>query len=202
MYRLVMAIRPDALPTDPAALTEIMLALDAENEKVGGDQTLKETMFGKRSERLAVIIAGQLALEPAILRPTPRCLHRPTTVRLRRSCPTSRARGRAATSVCCPSTCRVASPCWSRRPSCARAARAQLHKIGEDVSEVQDMIPAILRGCCARSVRSTPGAAAPMAWSGQKVLPRLIESGMASTVLVTTWWSQSSPGICRCTARC
>jgi hypothetical protein len=30
MYRLLMAIRPEALPTDTAALTEMVLALDAE----------------------------------------------------------------------------------------------------------------------------------------------------------------------------
>src|SRR5512144_1925692 len=64
MYRLVMAIRPEALPTDPAALTEMVLALDAENEKLRvAMQTLKEMIFGKRSERLAVIVAEQLALE-------------------------------------------------------------------------------------------------------------------------------------------
>lgn len=61
---LVMAIRPEALPTDAAALTEMVLALDAENEKLRvAMQTLKGMMFGKRSERLAVIVAEQLALE-------------------------------------------------------------------------------------------------------------------------------------------
>jgi hypothetical protein len=34
MYLLVMAIRPEALPTDPAALTEMVLTLDAEKEKL------------------------------------------------------------------------------------------------------------------------------------------------------------------------
>jgi transposase len=34
MYLLIMTIRPDALPTDAAALTEMVLALDAENEKL------------------------------------------------------------------------------------------------------------------------------------------------------------------------
>ena len=59
-----MAIRPDALPTDLAALTEMVLALDAENEKLRvAMQTLKEMMFGKRSERLAALVAEQLALE-------------------------------------------------------------------------------------------------------------------------------------------
>jgi hypothetical protein len=57
MYLLIiMAIRPDALPTDLAALTEMVLALDAENEKLRvAMQTLKEMMFGKRSEQLAVL---------------------------------------------------------------------------------------------------------------------------------------------------
>ncbi len=64
MYRLVMAIRPEALPTDPSALTEMVLALDAENEKLRvAMQTLKEMIFGKRSERLAVLVDEQLALE-------------------------------------------------------------------------------------------------------------------------------------------
>src|ERR1700758_1930141 len=64
MYRSVMAIRPEALPTDAAALPEMVLALDAENEKLRvAMQTLKEMIFGKRSERLAVIAAEQLALE-------------------------------------------------------------------------------------------------------------------------------------------
>jgi len=59
MYLLIiMAIRPDALPTDLAALTEMVLALDAENEKLRvAMQTLKEMMFGKRSERLAALVA-------------------------------------------------------------------------------------------------------------------------------------------------
>src|ERR1700687_4215002 len=64
VYLLIMTIRPDALPTDAAALTEMVLALDAENEKLRvAMQTLKEMVFGKRSERLAVLVAEQLALE-------------------------------------------------------------------------------------------------------------------------------------------
>ncbi|GLR94013.1 MULTISPECIES: IS66 family transposase [Bradyrhizobium] len=64
MYRSIMAIRPDALPTDPAALTEMRLALDVESEKLRvAMQTLKEMIFGRRSERLATLVAEQLALE-------------------------------------------------------------------------------------------------------------------------------------------
>jgi hypothetical protein len=59
-----MAIRPEALPANAAALTEMVLALDAENEKLRvAMQTLKEMIFGKRSERPAVIVAEQLALD-------------------------------------------------------------------------------------------------------------------------------------------
>src|SRR6267378_8102585 len=64
MYLLDMAIRPEALPTDAVALTEMVLALEAENEKLRvAMQTLKDMIFGKRSERLAAIVAEQLALE-------------------------------------------------------------------------------------------------------------------------------------------
>ena len=64
MYLLDMAIRPEALPTDAVALAEMVLALDAENEKLRVAMlTLKDMIFGKRSERLAVIVAEQLALE-------------------------------------------------------------------------------------------------------------------------------------------
>jgi hypothetical protein len=64
MYRLIMAIRPDALPTDPAVLTEMVLALDAENEQLRAVvQTLKDMIFGAWSERLDAVVAEQLALE-------------------------------------------------------------------------------------------------------------------------------------------
>ncbi|MFQ3459690.1 IS66 family transposase zinc-finger binding domain-containing protein [Bradyrhizobium sp. UFLA01-814] len=94
---------------------------------------------------------------------------------LRRSRPTSHVRERSATSVRCPSTCRVVSRCWSRRCPCCQG---QLHKIGEAVSEVLDVIPAMLQ--VLRTVR--PKYACRSCTDGvvqAKVLPRLIESGMA-----------------------
>jgi transposase len=65
-------------------------------------------------------------------------------------------------------------------PCCA----GRLHKIGEDVSEVLDVIPAILR--VLRTIR--PKYACRGCTGGvmqAKMLPRLIESGMASTALVS-----------------
>ncbi|MGY4183109.1 hypothetical protein ACVIHH_008400 [Bradyrhizobium sp. USDA 4518] len=112
MYRLIMAIRSDALPTDPAALTGIVLALDAENEKLRvAMQTFKDMIFGKRSEWLATLVAEYNSrLSLTILRPASRHLQLPTTMQLRQSRSVSHhARRHAATSVRCPSTCHVVS---------------------------------------------------------------------------------------------
>src|ERR1700757_990219 len=63
-YCLIMAIRPEDLPTDPAALAEMVLVLDAEHDKLRvAMQALKEQIFGKGSERLAVFSAAPPALE-------------------------------------------------------------------------------------------------------------------------------------------
>ncbi|WP_314963582.1 transposase [Bradyrhizobium cosmicum] len=66
------------------------------------------------------------------------------------------------------------------RPCC----EGQLHKIGEDVSEVLDIIPAILR--VLRTIRAKYGCGSCTDGVVQaQVPPRLIESGMASTALVS-----------------
>ena len=126
MYRLLMAICPEALPTDTAALTEMVLALDAENEKLRvAMQTLKDMIFGKRSERLAAIVAEQFALglgdlETGVTPPVAANDDAPAA----KPSSKARARRRAATSAPCPSTCRAVSRCWSRTRRPARAARA------------------------------------------------------------------------------
>jgi transposase len=74
--------------------------------------------------------------------------------------------------------------CSSRTRRRAPCCKGRLHKIGEDVREVLDIIPAILR--VLRTIR--PKYACRGCTDGvvqAKVLPRLIESGMASTALVT-----------------
>jgi transposase len=186
MYRLIMAIRPDALPTDPAALTEMVLALDAENEKLRvAMQTLKDMIFGKRSERLAVIVAAQLALELDDLETDATTLPAPTDDDPPATKPPDKPRKKARRNIGAlpkhlPRCEQVLEPEVMACPCC----QGQLHKIGEDVSEVLDVIPAILR--VLRTVR--PKYACRSCTDGvvqAKVLPRLIESGMASTVLVT-----------------
>ncbi len=185
MYLLIMTIRPDALPTDAAALTEMVLALDAENEKLRvAMQTLKEMIFGKRSERLAALVAEQLALElddleTGVISPAPANDDAVATK------PAGKPRKKARRNIGAlpkhlPRCEQVLEPDATACPCC----EGRLHKIGEDVSEVLNVIPAILR--VLRTIR--PKYACRGCTDGvvqAKVLPRLIESGMASTALVT-----------------
>src|SRR5580693_6850313 len=59
-----MAIRREDLPSDPARLIEMVLSLDAENDRLRAViSTFKDMVFGARSEKLAVVVADQLALD-------------------------------------------------------------------------------------------------------------------------------------------
>ena len=59
-----MAICPEDLPKDAAALAEMVLAFDGENDDLRAEiATLKSLIFGARSERTAIICAEQLALD-------------------------------------------------------------------------------------------------------------------------------------------
>ncbi|MEY9138818.1 IS66 family transposase [Bradyrhizobium diazoefficiens] len=185
MYGPFMAIRPDVLPTDPAALTEMVLALDAENEKLRvAMQTLKEMIFGKRSERLATLVAEQLALELDDLETSvtpPAAANDDVPAAKPADKPRKKARRNiGALPKHLPRCEQVLEPEVTACPCC----QGQLHKIGEDVSEVLDVIPAILR--VLRTIRPKYGCRGCTDGVVQaKVLPRLIEGGMASTALVT-----------------
>jgi transposase len=186
MYRLIMAIRPDALPTDPTVLTEMVLALEAENEKLRvAMQTLKEMIFGKRSERLAALVAEQLALELDDLEtgvtPPAAANDDVPAAKLPAKPPRKKARRNiGALPKHLPRCEQVLEPDMTACPCC----QGRLHKIGEDVSEVLDVIPAILR--VLRTIRPKYGCRSCTDGVVQaKVLPRLIENGMASTALVS-----------------
>src|SRR3954470_23175878 len=59
-----MPIRPEDVPSDPARLVAMVLALDTENERLRAIvRTLKDLLFGARSERAAVIDIAQLPLD-------------------------------------------------------------------------------------------------------------------------------------------
>src|SRR5206468_3192310 len=149
MYLLIMAIRPDALPTDLAALVEMVLALDAENEKLRvAMQTIKEMLFGKRSERMAAIAGEQLALGlgdvASDTTPPPAANDDQST--LKPSGTTGSVRKKASRNIGAlpkhlPRCEQVLEPTTTVCPCC----QGQLHKIGEEVSEALDVIPAILR---------------------------------------------------------
>ena len=163
----------------------IKKGLDAENEKLRvAMQTLKEMIFGKRSERLAALVAEQLALalddlETGAMPPVPANDDRFAGK------PASRPRQKARRNIGAlpkhlPRCEQVVEPDTTACPCC----QGRLHKIGEDVSEVLDVIPAILR--VLRTIRPKYGCRSCTDGVVQaKVLPRLIESGMASTALVS-----------------
>src|SRR5262245_65048783 len=161
MYRLLMAIRPESLPTDSAALTEMVLGLDAEMEKLGiAMQTLKEMIFGRRSERLAALVAEQLALELGDLEtgamPAVAANDDAPTVK-----PAGRPRKKARRNIgALPKHLPRCEQVLEPDTTACRCCQGQLHKIGEDVSEVLDGRSC---GCCARSVPNMAAAAAPMA---------------------------------------
>jgi len=110
-YQLLMALRPEDLPSDPARLIEMVLSLDAENDRLRAViGTFKDMVFGSRSEKLAAVVADQLALDLADLA-TDVTLP-PTTIMCRANqlaLPASPARRHSATSGRSPSICRVAS---------------------------------------------------------------------------------------------
>ncbi|WP_394570395.1 IS66 family transposase zinc-finger binding domain-containing protein, partial [Bradyrhizobium sp. 31Argb] len=124
----------------------MVLALDAENEKLRvAMQTLKEMIFGKRSERLAVLVDEQLALELGDLEADP-TLPAPANDDVAVAKPPSKPRKKARRNIGAlpkhlPRCEQVLEPEATACPCC----QGQLHKIGEDVSEVLDIIPAILR---------------------------------------------------------
>jgi transposase len=188
MFCLIIVIRPEELPTDPAALTEIVLALDAENEKLRvAMRTLSDMVFGKRSERLAVVVAEQLALglDDVVTDTTPPPAANDDQSATKPSGATGTVRKKASRNIGAlpkhlPRYEQVLEPDTTACPCC----QGQLHKIGEEVSEVLDVIPAILR--VLRTIR--PKYACRGCTDGvvqAKVLPRLIEGSMASTALVT-----------------
>jgi len=115
----------------------MVLALDAENEKLRvAMQTLKEMIFGKRSERLAAIVAEQLAVElddlaTGVIPPAPANDDVPAMK------PAGKPRKKARRNIGAlpkhlPRCEQVLEPDATACPCC----QGVLHQIGEDVSEV------------------------------------------------------------------
>src|SRR5215469_13856323 len=176
-----MSLRPEDLPTDPALLTEMVLALAAENAGLRVTiSKFKDLIFGKRSEKLAVALAEQLPLEfrdvesLAFTVPPANDDHKAVTGSRKK-----RTRNIGALPKHLPRCDQIIEPASMSCPCCA----GKLHRIGEDMNEVLDVIPAIFR--ILRLIRPKYACrACEGAVVQAKALPRLIESGMASTALV------------------
>src|SRR3954464_14835033 len=181
-----MSIRPEDVPSDPARLVAMALALDTENERLRAIvRTLKDLLFGARSEKAAVIDVAQLPLDldDLAVGPTPppppandeggteRKLKRPRRPALRNI---------GALPKHLPRCEEVIEPETTVCPCCSGA----LHRIGEETREALDVVPAFVR--VKRTIfpkyacRTCEGAIVQA-----KSSPRLVEGGMATTALVT-----------------
>jgi transposase len=139
-----MLPRPDSLPSDPAELKKMVLALEAENAelRVYAD-LLRQMIFGAKSEKLAVLDPTQIALDLGDLSEVPIVANddaaeeedRPR----RKRRPASRNMGPLPKHL--PRCEEVIEP----ESTVCSCCGLHLHRIGEDVSEALDIVPALLR---------------------------------------------------------
>jgi transposase len=176
-----MPLRPEDLPREVDRLIALAVELSAENEQLR--QLVKAAnarAYGPRSERASLILAeqgdldlGDLAdaIPPAANDDTP-AGETPRQARRAR-------RNVGALPAHLPRVERVIEPETTDCPCCSGA----LHRIGEDVSEALDVVPAIVR--VIRTVR--PKYACRRCQEGIIQAParkRLIDGGMATTSLI------------------
>ena len=179
-----MPLRPEDLPCETEALRALVLSLAAENEALKA--TIKQInlqCFGQRSERTRLIIEGQLGLDlgdpaeetgPAAADVIPV----PSAPRGKRK-PARRNIGQLPDWL--PRVVEVIEP---KSKTCACCC-GTLHKIGEDVAEALDVVPARVR--VMRTVR--PRYACRACENGitqAPAKPRLFDGGMATTALVAS----------------
>src|SRR5271154_1366520 len=183
-----MALRPESLPRDPDRLIEMVLACEGEIESLQATIVkLRTIIFGARSEKSAVIIAEQLSLGLVDVA-TDAALSSPANddgqddERGNKTGPETRKKSNrniGALPEHLPRLDVTIEPETTTCPCCAGA----LHRIGEDVNDVVDRVPAVLR--ILRMIRPKYACRACEGTVVQaKARPRLIESGMASTALV------------------
>src|SRR5271165_994814 len=183
-----MALRPETLPRDPDRLIEMVLACEGKIESLQATIVkLRAIIFGARSEKSAVIIAEQLSLGLGDVA-TDAALSSPANddgqddERGNKTGPEARKkrnRNIGALPGHLPRVDVTIEPETTTCPCCAGA----LHRIGEDVNDVVDRVPAVLR--LLRTIRPKYACrACEGAVVQAKARPRVIESGMASTALV------------------
>jgi transposase len=183
-----MALRPENLPRDPDRLIEMVLAGEG---KIEASQAtiakLRTIIFGARSEKSATIIVEQLSLglgdaEALSDAPTPANDDGQGSEGENKAAAEARKKRDRNIGALPKHLPRVDVTIEPETMTCpCRAGR--LHRMGEDVNDVVDRVPAVLR--ILRTIRpkyayrSCEGTVVQA-----KARPRLIESGMASTALV------------------
>jgi transposase len=178
-----MAMRLDQLPHDPAALARMVVALDIENEKLRvALEVFRAMIFGARSEKGTAIVAGQSSLDLGDLATDVSPVANDnasdgTGCRTRRRNPVHRNVGALPKHL--PRIEEVIEPALTECPCCSGV----LHKVGQDITEVLDVVPAILR--VLRTIRPKYACRACEAALVQApAKPRLVIGGMASTALI------------------
>ena len=185
-----MPLRPEDLSSDPAHLTEMLLASEAENARLRATIVqLKGMIFGSRSERRVTLIAEQLPLDLDDRTPgstaeilAPESANDDQSNKGGSSDKPGGKRNRiiGALPKHLPRVDLLIEPETTSCPCCA----GQLHRIGEDVSETLDRIPAVLR--VLRTIRPKYACrTCEEAIVQAKAPARLIEGGMVSTALVS-----------------
>ena len=183
-YIPAMPLRPEQLPRDPAALAQMVLDLDAENARLRETvEVLKGVIFGAKSEKRASLIdpdQGTLDLGDLAIEATPTANDNGTDGALKKPRshrPAKRNVGALPRHL--PRIESVLEPASTTCPCCD----GLLHKIGEDITEALDVIPAIVR--VLRTIRPKYGCrSCEGAVVQTKALPRIVDGGMASTALV------------------
>lgn len=179
-----MALRPETLPRDPDHLIELLLASEGKIESLQATiRSLKDMIFGSRSEKLAVIVAEQMALgldETNATAPEPANDDRPAEAQKPAGKRKKSKRNIGALPKHLPRHEVVIEPDSMECPCCA----GKLHRIGETASEALDRIAAVVR--VVRTVRPKYACRACEEVIVQAKAPtRLIESGMATTAFVS-----------------
>ena len=174
---------PSSLPIDVPSLTRLVLALQARNDDLQGRVAfLERQLFGAKSERLATVEPTQGALDLGDLSDAPAAANDDAPAResgRRVSHPPVR-RNIGALPRHLPRCERVIEPESLTCPCCSGA----LHRIGADVSEALDVVPAILR--VIRTIRPRYACRHCMSSVVQAPAPsRVMNGSMASTALVS-----------------
>jgi transposase len=167
-------------PHDPANLLALNAALRAENENLKAVvETLRRALYGARSERqlepadqlpLALNDLSAAPVEPAKL-PRPANSNQPARPRA--------ARNIGGLPAHLPRVHVTIEPARLACPCC----EGKLHRIGEDVSEMLDVVPAILRVRCIHRPRYGCRAC-ESAVVQAKAPPRPVDGGMPTVDLL------------------